>query len=122
MSPNRPLKAWLLNALNVGQTGRGCSGWRFGGAYPTKPMNAELKKLNKRPPALRMLLASAGAFVLALVLAPTFCAAATWTVTSTGDSGAGTLRTLIAGASSGDTINFAAALSGQTITLTSGEL
>src|SRR5262245_15649803 len=85
-------------------------------------MNTELKKLNQRPPALRLLLASAGAFVLALVLAPTFCRAATLTVTSLGDSGAGTLRTLIAGAGSGDTINFAAALSGRDIILDSGTI
>jgi hypothetical protein len=44
------------------------------------------------------------------------------TVTSAADSGAGSLRAEIAAASSGDTINFAASLKGQTITLTSGEL
>jgi len=62
----------------------------------------------------------AGTFVLALALAPALCAGATWTVTSTGDSGAGTLRALLAGAGSGDTINFAAALSGRDIILDSG--
>ncbi len=46
----------------------------------------------------------------------------TWTVTSPADNGAGSLRALIAGASSGDTINFAASLDGQTISLTGGEL
>jgi hypothetical protein len=46
----------------------------------------------------------------------------TFTVTSTADSGAGSLRAAIAAASNGDTIQFDAALNGQTINLTSGEL
>jgi hypothetical protein len=46
----------------------------------------------------------------------------TWTVTTTADSGPGSLRADIAAAASGDTINFAPSLDGQTITLTSGEL
>jgi hypothetical protein len=48
--------------------------------------------------------------------------AATLTVTSTADSGAGSLRDTIAAASNGDTIQFDGALNGQTITLTSAEL
>jgi hypothetical protein len=48
--------------------------------------------------------------------------AATVTVTTTADSGAGSLRAAIAAAAAGDTIQFAAALNGQTITLTSAEL
>ena len=48
--------------------------------------------------------------------------AATLTVTTTADSGAGSLRDTIAAASDGDTIQFDAALNGQTITLTSAEL
>jgi hypothetical protein len=44
------------------------------------------------------------------------------TVTSAADSGAGSLRAEIAAAHSGDTVNFASSLKGQTITLTSGEL
>jgi hypothetical protein len=44
------------------------------------------------------------------------------TVTSAADSGAGSLRAEIADANSGDTINFASSLKGQTITLTGGEL
>ena len=44
------------------------------------------------------------------------------TVTTAADSGAGSLRAEIAAANSGDTINFASNLKGQTITLTSGEL
>lgn len=47
--------------------------------------------------------------------------AATQTVTNTNDSGAGSLRAAIAGASSGDTIVFASTVTG-TITLTSGPL
>ena len=43
-------------------------------------------------------------------------------VTTTADSGAGSLRDTIAAANAGDTIQFAAALNGQTITLTSAEL
>ena len=48
--------------------------------------------------------------------------AAILTVTSTADSGAGTLRDTIASANLGDTIVFTSSLSGQTIQLTSGEL
>jgi hypothetical protein len=44
------------------------------------------------------------------------------TVTTAADSGAGSLRAEIAAAHSGDSINFASSLQGQTITLTSGEL
>ena len=47
---------------------------------------------------------------------------ATDTVTTTADSGAGSLRAVIAAAASGDTIAFNASLSGKTITLTSGEI
>jgi hypothetical protein len=46
----------------------------------------------------------------------------TWTVTSAGDSGDGSLRAVIAAAQSGDQIVFDPSLQGQTITLTSGEL
>lgn len=49
-------------------------------------------------------------------------AAAPITVTSNADSGAGSLRAAIASASSGDTVEFAPVLDGQTITLASGEL
>ena len=48
--------------------------------------------------------------------------AATLIVTNTADSGAGSLRNTIAAAAAGDTIQFAAALNGQTITLTSAQL
>ena len=46
----------------------------------------------------------------------------TWMVTSTADSGDGSLRTVIAAAQDGDQIVFDPSLHGQTITLTSGEL
>ncbi|MGE5377764.1 MAG: choice-of-anchor Q domain-containing protein, partial [Bacteroidota bacterium] len=45
--------------------------------------------------------------------------ASTWTVTSTGDSGPGSLRQAIADAVSGDVITFDPSLAGQTITLAS---
>jgi hypothetical protein len=48
--------------------------------------------------------------------------AGTITVTTTADSGAGSLRDAIAAVSDGDTIRFDAALNGQTITLTSAGL
>ena len=43
-------------------------------------------------------------------------------VTNANDSGAGSLRDTIAAATQGDTIQFDAALNGQAITLTSGQL
>jgi hypothetical protein len=46
----------------------------------------------------------------------------TLTVTNNHDSGPGSLRAALAAATSGETINFANSLTGQTITLTSGEL
>src|SRR5215472_12204422 len=46
----------------------------------------------------------------------------TLTVLNNLDSGPGSLRAAIGAASSGDTINFANSLKGQTITLTSGQL
>ncbi len=48
--------------------------------------------------------------------------AATLTVTTTADSGPGSLRAQIAAAASGDFLVFVSGLSGQTITLTSGQL
>ena len=48
--------------------------------------------------------------------------AATLTVTNTADNGAGSLRGVIAMATDGDTIQFDAALNGQTIALTGGQL
>jgi hypothetical protein len=48
--------------------------------------------------------------------------AGTITVTTTADSGAGSLRAAIAASSDGDSIKFADALNGQSIMLTSGEL
>src|SRR5437899_7495893 len=48
--------------------------------------------------------------------------AATLIVTTTADSGADSLRDTIAAASDGDTIQFDAALNGQTVNLTSAEL
>ncbi len=52
----------------------------------------------------------------------TLVEAAILTVTNTNNSGAGSLRNQIAAANPGDTINFNAGLSGQTITLTTGEI
>jgi hypothetical protein len=63
--------------------------------------------------------------LLAMLVSASFClqaSAATITVTNTTDNDPGSLRQAIAAAASGDTINFDAALNGQTITLTSGEL
>src|SRR3989442_48048 len=48
--------------------------------------------------------------------------AATLVVTTTGDNGAGSLRDAITAASDGDIIQFDAALNGQTISLTGGQL
>ena len=57
---------------------------------------------------------------LLLLLAPLLARAEV--VTNTADSGAGSLRAVVAAASAGATITFAAGLSGKTITLTSGEV
>jgi hypothetical protein len=65
-----------------------------------------------------MLLAS----LFAIMLGWASLDAATLTVTTTADSGAGSLRDAITAASDGDTIQFDSALNGQTITLSSGEL
>src|SRR6516225_3866294 len=46
----------------------------------------------------------------------------TWTVTSPGDDGPGSLRAMIATAQNGDQIVFDDSLHGQTIRLTSGQL
>jgi hypothetical protein len=48
--------------------------------------------------------------------------AITLTVTNTSDSGPGSLRQAVANAAPGDTVNFDPRLSGQTITLTSGDI
>src|ERR1700730_2684363 len=58
----------------------------------------------------------------ALFISTSAASAATLTVINNSDSGAGSLRQAIIDSSSGDIINFAFALNGQTITLPSGEL
>src|SRR3981081_2580491 len=74
-----------------------------------KPITSLKTKLAPLAFAL-LLLSSVGAF------------ATNYTVTNTADSGPGSLRAAISAAASGDKINFAPTLNGQTITLTSGEL
>jgi len=54
-----------------------------------------------------------------LALLVTLSHAATWTVTTNGDSGPGTLRDIVAGAATGDNIVFASSM---TITLTTGAI
>ena len=63
---------------------------------------------------------SAACAIAVLLLSATDTPAATLTVTNGNDSGPGSLRQAILGASSGDTINFAPNVT--TVTLTSGEL
>jgi hypothetical protein len=58
----------------------------------------------------------------AIFISTNAASAATLTVINNSDSGAGSLRQAIIDSSSGDIINFASSLDGQTITLTSGEL
>ena len=62
--------------------------------------------------------------LVALIVSASFClqASATITVTTTNDSGAGSLRQAIIDSLQTDTINFDSSLNGQTITLTSGQL
>jgi hypothetical protein len=62
------------------------------------------------------------ALLAALIAGAESVHAATLIVTSTADSGAGSLRDTIAAANDGDTIQFDATLNGQAITLSSGEL
>src|SRR5438105_1094700 len=63
---------------------------------------------------------------IAAVLAAALCSHAAFgavlTVTNTNDSGAGSLRDTIAAASPGDEIQFAGALSGKTIQVTTGQI
>jgi hypothetical protein len=59
---------------------------------------------------------------LVLTAAGLLTAAQAGTVSSTANSGAGSLREVLAAAAPGEVINFAPALEGATITLTSGEL
>ncbi len=61
-------------------------------------------------------------FIAAFFTLAPFARATTYTVTSTSDSGPGSLRNLVANASPGDTIVFADSLAGQTILLTNGSL
>jgi hypothetical protein len=76
-----------------------------------------------RPSLSRFPLAALLLFVLCLApIGAQSVHAATLTVTSTADSGAGSLRQALADAIDGDTIEFAPALNAQTITLTSAEL
>ena len=67
-----------------------------------------------------MLAFLAACVIGALLLSATDTPAATITVTNGNDSGSGSLRQAILGASPGDTINFAPSVT--TVTLTSGEL
>jgi Right handed beta helix region len=77
-----------------------------------------------KPQIQKIISALALLALLTLNLQPsTACAQGTTiTLTSTADSGPGSLRAAVAGASNGDTIVFANTLSGQTIALTSGEI
>ena len=79
-------------------------------------------RLPARGAAAPWRLAVALALVAALLLAalPAPAGAATLTVTTGADSGAGSLRQVIAAAAAGDTITFAPGVT--TVTLTSGEL
>ena len=61
-------------------------------------------------------------WMVALLVSSTPAWAATLTVTTTADSGPGSLRAAIAAANSGDSIGFADAMANQTIHLTSGPL
>lgn len=74
----------------------------------------------KTNPTLRLKCAAVALSLLAV--SGLSALAATFTVTNPNDSGPGSLRDAISAAASGDKINFAPSLNGQTITLTSGEL
>jgi hypothetical protein len=71
----------------------------------------------KKPKKTNMTMAAILAVILA-ILAPYPCAAETWTVTSTEDSGGGTLREALANANDGDEIVFNFSDLPATITLT----
>ena len=88
-------------------------------SHPRKKIGVPRELRSVLMPSIRLLLVS---FVLLTAAA---LPAATFTVTTNADSGAGSLRQALADASAAagaDTIAFDPALSGQTITLTSGEL
>lgn len=67
-------------------------------------------------------IASVAVVSAVLIAASSTAPAATLTVTSTADSGDGSLRDAVAAAQNGDTIVFHTKLKNQTITLTGGEL
>jgi hypothetical protein len=73
-----------------------------------------------RMPQLRGLLFLLAALATGLLMLPSVTQAVTVEVTNSNDSGPGSLRQIIADATSGDTITFAAGVT--TVTLTSGEL
>jgi len=83
----------------------------------TTPMNTQMRMFTSR--TCRILFATCLSVLCFIALSTQ---AATITVTNTDDSGAGSLRQTLADAVDGDTINFDSSLSGQTITLTSGQL
>src|SRR3982074_3142343 len=80
-----------------------------------------IKRTTYRMTALSLLLGLSLSLLFLILARPRGVRAATITVTSTGDSGAGTLRQAILDANSGDTINFSLAAN-STITLTTAEL
>ena len=91
----------------------------------TKNMTTPLVRNSINLPSFPLIPMKLSLKLLVTLVSASFClqaSAATITVTNTTDNDPGSLRQAIAAAASGDTINFDAALNGQTITLTSGEL
>ena len=92
------------------------------GLAPQDPLEAGIFAILP-PGAFTAILAGAnGSTGLGLVEVYSGLQAATLTATNTADSGSGSLRDMVAAAIDGDTIQFAPALSGQTIVLTSAEI
>jgi hypothetical protein len=94
-------------------------GLRTAGYFPCFTV---LFRYNGRMTPTRRKLSALSFSTLILALASVTVQSAVLTVTNTQDSGAGSLRDTIAAASSGDTIQFDAALNGQAITLTSAQI
>jgi predicted outer membrane repeat protein len=91
-------------------------------AFIVQDFSMKTIPLTNRVPGASFASAIISAICIGVMAGGQSLAAATLVVTSTADSGAGSLRNTIDAANPGDTIEFSSSIWGQTIILTSGEL